>query len=381
MLKLLMLFFGMILLMYLSNYYYPQAPGEDPAKQRHFAADRSDLFVGLAIFYLASFMFLRTNYNDTAAYIRGFRNAVSPEEFIANGELSDLTGNPLFYFYNTLARSVTDNYHLFFLLPSLLIAFACVRLFKRYSVSPAFSVVVFFAIGTPMILMAAMKQGIATAILILSIPYALDRKYVRFYLLVALAALFHTYALIFAVVPLLCRAPWGTRTWILLAATVFCLLTFDSTMGIVVEQLQEIGAHASEEDVFNNTKINILRVAVYLVPALLALLFRERLFRDSTREENLFVNISILSGFLLMLGLEDGSNMMARIAAFFEIGSAVCLPWIIDRLFTKRSAKLVIGMAAVLYFGYFLYEFMVSKNFQGDYSAISLWQFVVGLFS
>ena len=42
----------------------------------------------------------------------------------------------------------------------------------------------------------------------------------------------------------------------------------------------------------------------------------------------------------------------------------------------KQSAKIVFSIAVVCYFGYFLYEFAVSKNFGQDYSAITLWQFI-----
>ncbi len=380
MLKLITICLGTAFLMYLSGLYYPSA-AQRTGRIGRAPKQSTDIFMAIAIFWLTCFMFLRTSYNDTTAYIGGFLNSVSPEEFISSGKLYDLTGNPLFYFYNSLMRSVTNNPHLFFLLPSLLIACACVKFFKRYSMSLPFSVLIAFALGTPVVLMAAMKQGIATAILLLSIPYALDRKYIQFYVLVALAAMFHTYAVVFAVVPLLCGTPWGKQTWILLGITIFSLVTFDSTMGIVIDQLQEAGAHASEEDVFNNTKINALRVAVYLVPALFAFLFRHRLFHDSSRAENLFTNISILSGFILTLGLVDGSNMMARVAAFFEIGTAICLPWMIRKLFTSRSATFVNGIAASLFFGYFLYEFGISKNFSDDYSAITLWQFIQSLFT
>ncbi len=379
MLKLLALYFGTVILMYLSQVYHP-APAQLGRSSGQGSRPRMDIFMGIAVFWLASFMFLRTNYNDTTAYIGGFLNSVSPGEFFASGQLSDLTGNPLFYFYNCLVRSITDNYHLFFLLPSFLISYSCINLFKRYSVFPAATLLICFSVGTPIVMMTAMKQGIATSILLLSIPYALDRKYIRFYLLVALASQFHTYAIVFAIIPLLCGAPWGKQTWILLGITIFFLLTFDGTMGAVIDQLQEIGAHASEEDVFNNTKINILRVAVYLVPAMLAITFRHRLFHDSSRTENLFTNISILSGFSLTLGLADGSNIMARVAAYFEIGTAVCLPWMINKLFKKCSAQFVTCAAAVLYFGYFLYEFAITKDFGNQYSAITLWEFIESLF-
>ena len=45
----------------------------------------------------------------------------------------------------------------------------------------------------------------------------------------------------------------------------------------------------------------------------------------------------------------------------FEIATAITLPWMIKKLFTKRSAQYVTACAAVLYFIYFLYEFGVSK--------------------
>ena len=52
----------------------------------------------------------------------------------------------------------------------------------------------------------------------------------------------------------------------------------------------------------------------------------------------------------------------------------------IKRLFTKRSAQFITICAGALYFGYFLYEFGVSKNFDNDYAAITLWQFFTDLF-
>ena len=52
----------------------------------------------------------------------------------------------------------------------------------------------------------------------------------------------------------------------------------------------------------------------------------------------------------------------------------------IQKLFTKNSARLVTGIAVILYFGYFLFEFGVAKDFGGTYRAISLWQFITSLF-
>lgn len=380
--QLILLYWGCVFLMYLSQVYYPvetQLQGHQSGKH-HFMRKKSDIFVIIVIFWLSAFSFLRTSYNDTANYIGTFNSAQTVAEGIANGTFTDWTGNPWSMLYRSLMRELTDNYHIYFLIPAVLSSFAAVKLFKRYSVNPAFSLLIFFSLGTYIMYMAALKQCLAMFFLLLALPYALDKKYIRFYLLVFIAILFHTHAFMFAIVPLLLEKPWGKVTWALLGATIFAMLTYDYTLGAFMEYAQSIGALVDEGELFDGHSINVLRVLVYWIPALLALIFRRRLFTDSTKEENLFVNMSIVSAFILTLGLVQAANLFARMAGYFEIATAIALPWIIKKLFTKQSAQLVTILACILYFGYFMFEFTVSKDFGSDYSAISLWQFITSLF-
>ena len=380
--QLVLLYWGCVFLMYLSQVYYPvktQLQGHQSGKH-HFMRKKSDIFVIIVIFWLSAFSFLRTSYNDTANYISTFNSAQTVAEGIANGTFTDWTGNPWSMLYRSLMRELTDNYHIYFLIPAVLSSFAAVKLFKRYSVNPAFSLLIFFSLGTYIMYMAALKQCLAMFFLLLALPYALDKKYIRFYLLVFVAILFHTHAFMFAIVPLLLEKPWGKVTWALLGATIFAMLTYDYTLGAFMEYAQSIGALVDEGELFDGHSINVLRVLVYWIPALLALIFRRRLFTDSTREENLFVNMSIVSAFILTFGLVQAANLFARMAGYFEIATAIALPWMVKKLFTKQSAQLVTILACILYFGYFMFEFTVSKDFGSDYSAISLWQFITSLF-
>lgn len=298
----------------------------------------------------------------------------------ARNGLLDWTGNPLSELYRDAMRDITTNYHIYFFFPAFLSSFAVVKLCKKYSVSPALSLLVFFSIGTYVMYIAALKQCFAMFFLLLALPYAIDKKYVRFYLLVFVAVLFHTHAFMFAIVPLLFGKPWGKVTIAFFGAALFAMATYDATLGAFMEYAQSMGALVAEIEVFDNNAINVLRVAVYWVPALLTLVFRKRLFSNSTRAENLFANMSLISAFILMIGLVQAANLFARMAAYFEIATAITLPWMIKKLFTKRSAQYVTACAAVLYFIYFLYEFGVSKGFGSGYSSITLWQFITSLF-
>lgn len=380
--QLILLYWGCVFLMYLSQVYYPTSAQLDGPQtgRRHFMLRKADIFMIAVIVWMTCFSFLRTSYNDTLNYITAWRDAGGTKAFLENGELFDLTGNPLSNLWREISHDISYSYHVYFLLPAFLSSFAVVKLFKRFSVSPLFSLLIFFSVGTYVMYMAALKQCFAMFFLLLSIPYAEEKKYVRFYVLVAIAILFHTHAFMFAIVPLLLEKPWGKVTWALLGATIFAMLTYDYTLGAFMEYAQSIGALVDEGELFDGHSINVLRVLVYWIPALLALIFRRRLFTDSTKEENLFVNMSIVSAFILTLGLVQAANLFARMAGYFEIATAIALPWIIKKLFTKQSAQLVTILACILYFGYFMFEFTVSKDFGSDYSAISLWQFIISLF-
>lgn len=114
--------------------------------------------------------------------------------------------------------------------------------------------------------------------LLLALPYAIDKKYVRFYLLVFVAVLFHTHAFMFAIVPLLLESR-GESYHCIFRSCPFAMATYDATLGAFMEYAQSMGALVAEIEVFDNNAINVLRVAVYWVPALLALVFRKRLFQ------------------------------------------------------------------------------------------------------
>lgn len=377
--KLILLYWGCVFLMYLSQTYYPTVLAGEQTGRRHFMLRRADVFMVAAIVWLTCFSFLRTSYNDTANYIFFWKNAQTTAEFLSSGGLLDLTGNPLSIFWQSFSHNISENYHVYFLPPAFLISYAVIKLFKRYSVNPAFSLLIFFSIGTYVMYVAALKQCFAMFFLLLSIPYAEEKKYVRFYILVIIAILFHTHAFMFAILPFLFGRPWGKVTWAGFFVALFAMVTYDQTLGAFMRYAQSIGALVDESEVFDGHKINILRVIIYWVPTALALIFRRRLFHDSSRRENLFANMAIVSSIILMLGLVQGANLYARMAAYFEIAAAITLPWMIQKLFTRESARMVTICAIVLYFGYFLYEFGVSKNFGGQYRSITLWQFFLEL--
>lgn len=358
---------------------YCSADTTHSCKRHHFMLDRADIFVIIIILWMTAFSFLRTQYNDTVTYINTFYNADTVSQFWSKGGLMNWAGDPLSMLYRSIMHDISDNYHLYFLFPALLNTIAVIKLQKRYSFNFAFSILLFFSIGTYITYIAALKQSIAMAVLLFALPYAIDRKYIKFYILVFIAILFHTHAFMFAIIPLLFEKPWGKNTFVFAGLTLFAMATYNSTLGTFMEYAQNLGATVVEIEVFDNYSINIIRVAVYAIVPFIAICFRDRLFRESSRTENLFVNMSIISFFILSIGLVQGANLYARMAAYFELGTTIALPWMIDKIFEERSARFMTLIAGGLYFIFFLYEFGISKSFGTNYSAITLWEFIKSL--
>lgn len=144
--QLILLYWGCVFLMYLSQVYYPTpAQLEGPQTgRRHFMLRKADIFMIVVIVWMTCFSFLRTSYNDTWNYIFAWNNSNGARAFLESGGLLDLTGNPLSNLWRDISHDISDNYHIYFLLPALLSSFAVVKLLKRYSVDPAFSMLIFF---------------------------------------------------------------------------------------------------------------------------------------------------------------------------------------------------------------------------------------------
>lgn len=335
-----------------------------------------DLPVIIIIIMLSLFCGLRTAFNDTQTYISGFQNAPTLAEFWAGKP--KFFGNPLFNFLQDFFRHhISDNYHLFFVTIAFFTISCFVIFLKKYSTNFTFSILLFFTLGLYISNFAAVKQCLAMAVLTLAIPKLLDRKYISYYLLVLVAILFHSYAIMFIILPLFTKNPWTAMTYITILGIVFVLFTFETTITNFLEYAEGLGKEISETEVFETQSINIFRLAVFSVPPLLSFVFQERLRTQFNRTANIMINMSILSFLVMCLGLVSAGNLFGRSAIYFEIGTIAIFPWMLNQIFNKQSSRLIMLVASICYFIFFLID---TTSFSIEYRAISIIDFFAEIF-
>lgn len=336
-------------------------------------------FFFMLVLTLALPVALRRSYNDTGAYINSFLSAPTLGELLS-GEKLHLLGNPLFRVYESLIRTITDNHMIFFLFPAMFVQFSYMRFIRKHSHSLVIGVGLYLFLGTYTFSIAAMKQVWAMAILLYAVDALIERRHTRFFLLVGLAFLFHTYAIAFLILPLFTSKPWTIRTFLLLFAVLFVMRNFESVIGSFLDFANESGKNVSEEEVLGTAGLNPIRVAVYAVTPLFALLFRKYLFFDrEDREHCVLVNMSILTVAIMAIGLVSAANMFARMGQYFEFGLICSLPWMIKKTFNRQSAQIVMALAVCCFMGYFCYANLVQIYFDDHFGRYTVMHFLQSL--
>lgn len=326
----------------------------------------------MLVVMLVLFSGLRIEFNDTANYLRGFRQASGLKEFLLNPKNLNIFKNPLFYAFQCLLRDFTDNAQMLVFLTSLFNQVCFIYFLKRYSRNFTFSIFLYIATGTFSLTLAAMKQVTAMAVLTLAVPLLERRKWIRYYCVVFIAMLIHTYAIAFAVLPLFGRRPWKLFTYLFTVAVIVLMMNFQDVISELLDQADELGKSIAAYEVFDDNTINIFRIAVYAVAPLISFVFQHWIFKESSTAQNVLVHMSIISLAFMVMGTQSGANMFGRMANYFELGTVCVLPWMLQQTFNKRSYRLVSAIAIVCYLGFFIYANGIHGSFDRGYNATSI---------
>lgn len=321
----------------------------------------------LLIAILVLFAGLRTSYNDTYNYISGFRKAPTLELFFSDPENLNPFKNPLFHLFQGAIKTLTNDAQWLVFISSLITQICFIRFIKRYSEHFTFSIFIYFTLGTFVFTLAAIKQVLGMAVVTLAFPYLEKKKWIPYYLIVILAMLIHTYAITFAVLPFFGTRPWRKFTFLFVAIMVIVMMNFQEIITEFMEQANDLGKTLADYELFDDHTINLFRLAVYIVPPAVSLLFQMWILHDGSRMDNILIHMSIISLAFMSMGTQSGANMFARMAMYFELGTICILPKMLDKTFKKQSYYFVSGIAVVCYFGFFLYANVIAGNFDHEY--------------
>lgn len=348
----------------------------DPIRGRYGRKDRF-WFLVMAISMIL-FVGLRTGYNDTGTYqliYNSIPKDIAPLDGINWLKLGD---NPGFHVTNrVLVR-------LGFSTQSFLMFYAAVTLgiylwfFRKYTSNLPFSIFLFVTFCGYTFTLAAIKQCISMALCLVATDRAIRRKYISFVLWVLLGSLYHPYALMYLVVPLLTFRPWSTATLVIITLFVVAGATMGRLLGTILDVTLLLGENYDAAS-FTGEGVNPFRLAAITVPIFLSLLVKNQIAAKKDRVQNLMVNLAMLNGEIMFLALFGTANYFARLANYFIPFQAVAIPWLLSH-FNKDSKKPVTICAVICYALFFIYSNAIHESFDYHFYSITLWEYLQSLF-
>lgn len=326
---------------------------------------------------LIVFCGLRTLYNDTWLYVHMYES-IQPDVGLFEGiDWLKIGENPGFTFLNRLLRKLGFSVQSYLMFYSLVTNGIFLWFIRKYSRNIPFSIFLFLTFDIYLFTLAAIKQCMAMVLCVLATDRAIRGKRPSFVCWVLVASLFHPYAIMFLVVPLLTFRPWSLMTYVMLVAFVAVGFLLDSLLGTLVDITSMMGKEYTELSL-SGSGINPARLGVTFVPVVLSYFTRGVIAKENDRIQNLILNLATLNAAIMFVALFGDPNYFGRLANYFLPFQIMTLPWLLTQ-FEYRSRRLLTSGAVVGYSLFFIYSNYIQWKFNDQFSSITIWEYIRSL--
>ena len=337
------------------------------------------VFYFLMAFSLAFFVGLRTRGNDTYVYRQMYENIQPGTNSFRLLFTTKLASSPGLCFLSTLLKNLGASTQDYYMVCALFTVLTYLWFLRKYTTDIWLSVFYFITMGVYTFTMAAIKQTMAVAFLVIATDRAIEKKWLKYAFWMIIAELFHPYAFIYLAVPLLSFRPWSQNTSVLLAGTLVVSLFLSRFMGAIDDVTTVLG-YDYDADAFSGAGVNIFRVIVVWVPLVLSYICRRQLHYSQNRVQNMIINLSMMNSVIMFIGLFGTANYFARLANYFLIFQCLALPMILQQ-FTASSERQLRILSEIGFFAYFYYaEAIANGRFDVNYRFISVADYFGQLF-
>lgn len=344
----------------------------DENGEKYYIKKETFIFLCMAI-VLIVFCGLRITYNDTETYIYNYLYGTS--EILDIKSINWRIGaNPGYNFIKALFRSARIGVNTYLMFYALLTNGIYLWFIRKYSSNVLTTLFLFFTIGCYLFTFAAIKQCAAVAFCLLAVNSYLKNRKQWFIFWIIIAVLFHPYSLMFLVVPLLDFEPWSNKTYILIGLALAIAVTLQSLMSTIVGITSMMGEEYDLSS-FSGPGVNWLRVVVMWAPIILSFCVRDREIYNTSKENKIFFNLSLINAAIMFIGLFGTANYFARLANYFLIFQCISIPQIVDKV-SINNRKIVSLVMFFSYLYFFYYSNIIYGGFDFMYTSITLGDFV-----
>ena len=318
------------------------------------------LFAVVAVLPLVIWAGFRGYVGDTGAYMQAFANM--PTSFSEIGDyIEGVTKDQGFYFVASIIKCIIGNRsNLYFIIVAAIQCYFLFKIYRKYSVAYVTSYFLFI-VSTDYIswIFNGMRQFTAVTITVVCFPWIIEKKYIRAIIGILIASLFHQSALLVLPFVFIVQGDaWNKKTLLFLIAVIAAVMFADQFTDILDTMLEETQYQnvVSDWQSWQDDGTNILRVLVYSVPALLSLVGLKFIRKKKSSVINVCTNMSIAAAGFYIISMFTSGIFIGRLPIYFSLYSYILLPWELNNIFEKRSARLMNIIMIMAYMVFYIYS-------------------------
>ncbi len=230
--------------------------------------------------------------------------------------------DPFFYLFSRVLSALGANYRVWLAIMAAFFLLAVCRLILKYSKEPFMSFLLFVTLGYFFFSLTGIRQALAIAVTLFAYKYLNERKLVPFIILVLIATLFHSSALVFLIAyPVMFVKKVG---WKQIAAILFALFSAYFLSAQFKAFIALLGWSDSVSlSAGKNVTLNISGFLIQLVIFLFCLYFKKNLLAED-KQTSVLYNLLFMGVVAQAFAVVVAESF--RISLYFSIYSIILLP-------------------------------------------------------
>ena len=253
---------------------------------------------------------------------------------------------------------------LFFLIIAIFQIICVVHFFRKYSKNYLLCMFMFVASTDYLSWMFnGMRQFIAVRIILLSFDLILRKKYVPAIITILLATTIHGSALLMLPLIFVVQGKaWNKRTLLMIFGVGLAIMFMGQFTSILDSLLAETQYNdlVTNEIWINDDGTNILRVLFCSIPMILSLVGKRFVDEENSPVINMCVNCSICTSVIYALSAASSGIYIGRLPIYTTLPGYVSCVWLIEHMFTKKSAQLAKIVLIGSYIVFFYYQLHIA---------------------
>ena len=323
---------------------------EENTKKRVFL-----IFSGLLLVLLAALRHKSVG-TDTAGYLADYeaeRYATIKEVFTEWGE------NQAYYWLSGIFSRNHIPVQFWFGFLGIVSTGPIFYLIYKYSENHLFSVLLYLSIGTYYFTLAGLKQTVAIGLLALAFVQVVNKKPIKFTLLVLLATFFHQTALLFLIVyPLAKIKSLKVQTVMYSAMTI---LAFCNAVPIIQSVLSVLDNDHYEQYLKEQSKYSLVSFSIQLLMLLVCLIYSSNYKIELHTKATLFTMVFLG---IAMQAYASSFATMFRLSLYFNIGPIILMPSCLRQEPNSNYRKFLEFAAMTVFVAYYLYSMSQGSGYR-----------------